>query len=213
MQPIVAAAPVLTDYLDDESRAHFETVKDLLADVGVSCTINPRLVRGLDYYSRTVFEWITGALGAQSAVCSGGRYDGLVEQLGGRPTPAVGWALGVERVVELMQQAGTDVESAAADVCFVSVGEAARRRSFALAETLRRAAPALSIVLAQPAASLKAQLKRADRLGARYAVIIGEDELAAGDITLKPLLDRGDQERIGDSALIERLKNSVRPVQ
>jgi histidyl-tRNA synthetase len=213
MQPIVAAAPVLTDYLDDESRAHFDTVKDLLADVGVSCTINPRLVRGLDYYSRTVFEWITGALGAQSAVCSGGRYDGLVEQLGGRPTPAVGWALGVERVVELMQQAGTDVESAAADVCFVSVGEAARRRSFALAETLRRAAPALSIVLAQPAASLKAQLKRADRLGARYAVIIGEDELAAGDITLKPLLDRGDQERIGDSALIERLKNSVRPVQ
>ncbi len=187
MAEVVAAAPLLTDYLDEESRRHFETVQALLADSGVEFVLNPRLVRGLDYYTRTVFEWVTDRLGAQSAICSGGRYDGLVEQLGGRSTPAVGWALGIERVVELMRADGTAPQAEAPNVVLVTVGEAARRAGFTVAERLRTAVPGRRIAIGSPEQGFKAQLRRADKSGAAYAVILGEDEVAAGRLAVKAL--------------------------
>ncbi len=187
MAEVVAGAPLLADYLDEASRRHFDTVQTLLADSGVEYVLNPRLVRGLDYYTRTVFEWVTDRLGAQSAICSGGRYDGLVEQLGGRSTPAVGWALGIERVVELMRVDALAPAAEAPNVVLVTVGEAARRRGFAVAEKLRTAAPGRRIAIGSPEAGFKAQLRRADKSGAAYAVILGEDEIAAGTLAVKAL--------------------------
>jgi histidyl-tRNA synthetase len=184
---LIAAAPLMSGYLDDESRAHFERVQALLGDVGVSFTLNPRLVRGLDYYSRTVFEWVTDRLGAQSAVCSGGRYDGLVAQLGGRDTPAVGWALGLERIVELLQVEGGPSAEPPADAYLVAAGDAERRYGFRLAEQLRDKVPGLRLSIGGPAAGFKAQLRRADRSGARFALIVGEAEVAAGRVSVKPL--------------------------
>ena len=177
---LIANAPVITAYLDAESREHFEGVQRLLTDAGIPFQINPRLVRGLDYYTRTVFEWVTDRLGSQSAICAGGRYDGLVAQLGGRETPAVGWALGVERVVELLRLDNAAPGAAAPDVFIVSAGEAARRAGFAAAEAIRDGAAGLSVSVGAPAAGFKAQMRRADKSGARFAVIIGEDEAAAG---------------------------------
>ena len=141
-------------------------------------TLNPRLVRGLDYYSRTVFEWVTDRLGAQSAVCSGGRYDGLVAQLGGRDTPAVGWALGIERIVELLQAEGIGAAETPPDAHLVAAGDAERRFGFKLAEQLRERLPGLKLSIGAPAAGFKAQLRRADKSGARFALIVGEAELA-----------------------------------
>jgi histidyl-tRNA synthetase len=187
LRELIAAAPLMSGYLDDESRAHFERVQALLGDVGVSFTLNPRLVRGLDYYSRTVFEWVTDRLGAQSAICSGGRYDGLVAQLGGRDTPAVGWALGVERIVELAQAEGLSNPGAPVDAYLVAAGEAERRYGFRFAEQLRDRRPGLRLSIGGPAAGFKAQLRRADRSGARFALIVGEAEVAAGRVSVKPL--------------------------
>jgi histidyl-tRNA synthetase len=198
MRDLIAGAPLLVDYLDDESGIHFETVKNCLADVGVGFVLNPRLVRGLDYYSRTVFEWVTDKLGSQGAICSGGRYDGLVAELGGRDTPAVGWALGIERVVELMRADGQQPEEKSPHLYLVAVGDAARRKGFALAESLRRGLPGLRVLLGQTGAGLKAQLRRADKSGARYALILGDDEVARGSVSLKDL--RGDQ---GQQSLAE----------
>jgi histidyl-tRNA synthetase len=186
LRELIDAAPLLSGYLDDESRVHFERVQALLTDVGVAFTLNPRLVRGLDYYSRTVFEWVTDRLGAQSAICSGGRYDGLVEQLGGRPTPAVGWALGIERIVELMRAEGVAASEAQPDAYLVAAGDDARRYGFKVAEELRGRIPGLKLWLG-PAAGFKAQLRRADRSGARVALIVGEDELKIGKVSVKPL--------------------------
>ncbi len=213
MREIVAGAPVLPDYLDEESRAHFDTVQALLSDLGIDFTLNPRLVRGLDYYSRTVFEWVTDRLGAQAAVCSGGRYDGLVEELGGRATPAVGWALGVERVVELMRADGAEAEAPAPDVCLVSVGDAPRRAAFALGERLRRQFGSAQVLVWQPGASFKSQLRRADKSGARFALIVGDEELAAGTVTLKPLRGDAAQETLSEAALFERLAAALGSVQ
>lgn len=187
MAPLIAEAPVLTEYLDDESRRHFESVQALLADSDVGFVLNPRLVRGLDYYTRTVFEWVSGRLGAQSAVCSGGRYDGLVEQLGGRSTPAVGWALGIERVVELVRTDGASPVGPAPGAVLVTVGEAARRAGFTIAERLRDAVPAIEVSIGSPGAGFRAQMRRADKSGADFAVIVGDDELAAGKLGIKPL--------------------------
>lgn len=213
MRELIAGAPVLSDYLDTESREHFETLKSLLADAGIAFVLNPRLVRGLDYYSRTVFEWVTDRLGAQSAICSGGRYDGLVAELGGRDTPAVGWALGIERVVELMQADGPALAIPPPDACLVAVGDQARRQGFALAESLRRRLPGFRIQLGQPAAGFKAQLKRADRSGARFALILGDDELAAGRVGLKDLRGDGGQESLSESELLLRLEAAGQPVE
>jgi histidyl-tRNA synthetase len=194
MRPIVDAAPLLSDYLDGESRAHFERVQLLLADLGVPYTLNQRLVRGLDYYSRTVFEWITSDARAQNAICSGGRYDGLVAQLGGRETPAVGWALGIERIIELMQAEGIAADDAPLDAQLVAAGDAERRFGFELVDQLRGRLPGIRISLGMPSAGFKAQLRHADKSGARFALIVGESELAARKVALKPLRDGKPQQ-------------------
>ena len=191
MQAVVAGAPLLTDHLDAESRAHFASLCAMLGDLGIAFTVNPRLVRGLDYYSRTVFEWITDALGSQDAVCSGGRYDGLIAQLGGEATPAIGFAMGVERVVSLIEQAGTAPPTSGADVYVVTLGEPALRAAIWLAEALRDALPGRRIELNAGGGNLKAQFRRADRSGARLAVVVGEDEIARGVAQLKPLRETG----------------------
>ena len=194
LRELVASAPLFSGYLDDESRAHFDRVQALLADVGVSFTLNPRLVRGLDYYSRTVFEWVTDRLGAQSAVCSGGRYDGLVTELGGRDTPAVGWALGIERIVELLQAEGSPGAEPPPDAYLVAAGDAERRYGFKLAEQLRDRLPGLRLSIGGPAAGFKAQLRRADKSGARFALIVGAEELVAGRVSVKPLREERPQQ-------------------
>jgi len=203
---LIKAAPLLSAYLDAESQAHFDRVKTLLDDVGVAFTLNPRLVRGLDYYSRTVFEWLTDRLGSQGAVCSGGRYDGLVEQLGGRPTPAVGWALGIERIVELMQAEGIAAQEAPPDAYLVAAGDAERRFGFKLAEELRSRLPALKLSLGGPAAGFKAQLRKADKSGARVALIVGETEVGAGKVSFKPLRDDSPQELLTVEECVARLR-------
>lgn len=187
MQDIVASAPVLTDHLDPESRSHFETLCAMLTDLGIPYCVNPRLVRGLDYYSRTVFEWVTDALGSQDAVCSGGRYDGLIPQLGGEPTPAIGFAMGVERVVALIELAGSAPPPRGADVYLVTQGEAPLRAAMRLADELRRALPGRRIELNLGGGNFKAQFRRADRSGAPLALVLGEDELARGVVQVKPL--------------------------
>jgi histidyl-tRNA synthetase len=184
---VIAGAPLLTEHLDDASRAHFDGFCALLGACGIAFEVDPRLVRGLDYYSRTVFEWTTRALGAQDAVCSGGRYDGLVAQLGGEPTPAIGWALGIERLVALLQATGRPAPGAAPAVYMVLAGERALREGIALAERLRDALPGAGVQVNMGGGSFKSQLKRADRSGAALAVIIGDDEAARGTAAIKPL--------------------------
>ncbi|ANO53041.1 histidine--tRNA ligase [Woeseia oceani] len=201
MQEIVAGAPVMVDYLDDESAQHFATLKTLIAAAGVEFTVNPRLVRGLDYYNRTVFEWVTDVLGSQGAVCSGGRYDGLVEKLGGKPTPAIGWAMGIERLVALYAACGGEVPEVAPDVYVVTVGEQAATAGFQLVEGLRDALPACAIELNMGGGSFKSQLKRADKSGAAYAVILGDDEVSAGQAGLKPLRSDEDQTKVPQTQL------------
>ena len=196
MREIVAGAPLITDYLDAESAAHFAALRAQLDDAGIALPVNPRLVRGLDYYSRTVFEWVTSDLGSQDAVCSGGRYDGLVAQLGGEPAPAIGWALGEERIVELMRLQGRAGDDAAADVYLALAGAAAERAGLQLAEALRDALPGLRVETNCGGGSFKSQLKRADRSGARHAVILGDDELARGVATLKPLREDDGQRQV-----------------
>jgi histidyl-tRNA synthetase len=186
-QEIVKNAPVLTEHLDAESQAHFAELKAGLDALGIAYTVNPRLVRGLDYYSRTVFEWITDALGSQDAVCSGGRYDGLIQQLGGDATPAIGFAMGVERVVELVKLAGTAPPAQPPDVFVMAQGEGAQRAALGLAESLRDAFPGRGVVVHCGSAKFKTQFRRADESGARLGLIVGDDELARGVIALKPL--------------------------
>jgi histidyl-tRNA synthetase len=186
-QAIVVNAPVLTDHLDEESRAHFAGLRAGLDALGIPYTVNPRLVRGLDYYSRTVFEWITDALGSQDAICSGGRYDGLIAQMGGESTPAIGFAMGVERVVELVRLAGQAPAPQVPDVFILAQGEAAQLAALGMAERLRDALPGRGIVLHCGSAKFKTQFRRADESGARVAVVIGDDELARGMVALKPL--------------------------
>jgi histidyl-tRNA synthetase len=189
MQGLIAAAPSLPDYLDQESREHFLELCALLDALGIAYTVNPRLVRGLDYYSRTVFEWVTDALGAQDAVCSGGRYDGLIGQLGGEATPAIGFAMGVERVVALLEQQETVPATAPADVYLVAQGVAAVRESMCLAERLRSVLPGRRIETNIGGGNFKAQFRRADRSGAAVALVLAEDELSRGVVQLKPLRD------------------------
>jgi histidyl-tRNA synthetase len=187
LRELIEAAPVLTDHLDEESRQHFAMLRAMLDGLGVAYTINPRLVRGLDYYSRTVFEWVTDALGAQDAVCSGGRYDGLISQLGGEATPAVGFALGIERVVELIRQAGTAVAPQAPAVYVIASGALAEPRALQLAEQLREALPGQGVQMNLGGGSFKTQFRRADRSGACLALILGDAELERGMVALKPL--------------------------
>ncbi len=187
---VARAAPTLLDDLDAESRAHFDTLLAHLDSLDIAYTHNPRLVRGLDYYTHTVFEWITDELGAQGTVCAGGRYDGLVEQLGGRATPAIGLAMGLERLVALLIDQEVAKQPAGPDIYLVVPGGAgAGPEALAFAERLRTELPALHLVLNCGGGSMKAQMKKADRTGARYAAILGPDEIAAGTVVLKPLRD------------------------
>lgn len=194
MQAIIEAAPKLADDLDDESRAHFETLQQILEAAGVNFTVNHRLVRGLDYYNATVFEWVTTQLGAQGTVCAGGRYDGLIEQIGGKSAPACGFAMGVERLLALLQDKGFVPPELAPDAYILHLGEQASRMAVPAAEHLRDAG--LSVVLHCGGGSFKSQMKKADASGARFAIIIGDDEAAAGEVSVKPLRHDGEQMRM-----------------
>ncbi|CAN6134050.1 HisS Histidyl-tRNA synthetase [Methylophilaceae bacterium] len=193
MQALCEAAPKLIDCLGDATRAHFDGLCALLREAGVAFTINARLVRGLDYYNRTVFEWVTTKLGAQGTIAGGGRYDSLVERLGGEATPACGFGIGLERVFLLMQEYGV-VADDAPDVYLVNVGELAEKAAFALAEKLRQAG--LQVVLHAGGGSFKSQMKKADRSQARYAIILGDDEVNTQQVSLKPMrADASDQQQ------------------
>ncbi len=193
MQELIQAAPVLTEHLDAESRSHFEELCAMLRGIGVPYEINPRLVRGLDYYTRTVFEWITQSAGAQNAVCSGGRYDGLIGQLGGEATPAIGFAMGVERLVALLVAAGQVPATRPPDVYVVVSGTQCAGRALEIVERLRGERPRVRFELNVGGGNFKAQFRRADKSGAPLALIIGEDELARGVVAMKPLREQSGQ--------------------
>jgi histidyl-tRNA synthetase len=209
MCDVIAGAPLITDHLDPESAEHFARLRAHLDAAGIAYVVNPRLVRGLDYYARTVFEWVTSDLGSQDAVCSGGRYDGLVAQLGGGATPAIGWALGEERIVELLRLQQRAVDELTADVYLVLAGAPAEATGLRLAEQLRDALPGLRIETNCGAGSFKSQMKRADRSGARYAVILGEEEVARGVVALKPLREEAGQGEVPVAGLATELSRLV----
>lgn len=206
-QALLADAPKMADYLDDESRVHFEGLKARLDAAGVLYVINPKLVRGLDYYSKTVFEWVTDQLGSQGTVCAGGRYDGLVEQMGGKPTPGVGFAMGIERLVLLLETLGKVPAEIArtVDIYLCAFGEPAELAALALSERLRDQLPNLRLQVNAGAGSFKSQFKKADKSGALYALILGEDELAQQVVGCKPLRGQGEQQSIAWSALADHL--------
>jgi histidyl-tRNA synthetase len=207
LQTLIAEAPAITDFLDDASAAHFAGLRAGLDAAGIAYRVNPRLVRGLDYYTRTTFEWITDALGAQGAVCAGGRYDGLIELIGGRPAPAVGWAMGLDRTVALMEQAATPVPSTTPQVYLVTVGEAAERAGPVLAERLRDALPGLRLTVHCGGGGFKTQFKAADRSGAGIAVILGDQEVAGRRAGLKALRDESAQRDVGWDELPEVIRS------
>jgi histidyl-tRNA synthetase len=210
-QALLVNAPKLADYLDEESRVHFEGLKARLDAAGVPYVINPKLVRGLDYYSKTVFEWVTDQLGSQGTVCAGGRYDGLVEQMGGKPTPGVGFAMGIERLVLLLETLGKVPAEIArtVDVYLCAFGEPAELAALTLSERLRDQLPNLRLQVNAGAGSFKSQFKKADKSGALYALILGEDELAQQVVGCKPLRGQGEQQSIAWSALADHLATSA----
>jgi histidyl-tRNA synthetase len=197
MQPLIEAAPQLIDFLGEASLAHFAAVRGALDAAGLAYRVNPRLVRGLDYYNLTVFEWITEHLGAQGTVCGGGRYDGLFEQLGGRPTPAIGWGMGVERMLLLLEAVGVAMPAATPDVYAIVPGPQALAAAMNACEALRAAG--LSVQMhaagAEGWGGIKAQFRRADASGASHALVFGDDELARGEVGVKPLRDAGTAQR------------------
>ncbi len=209
MREVIADAPAMLDYLDEESEQHFEELKALLDAAGITYDVNPRLVRGLDYYNRTVFEWLTDALGSQGAVCAGGRYDGLVEKLGGRSTPAIGWAMGVERLVGVFEESGGKAPDANLDAYIVAVGDAALARGIEIAEQLRDAVADIRIELNLGGGSFKSQLKRADKSGAEIALVLGEDEIAAKQVGLKPLRTDEDQVQVATEQVVQELSSRL----
>ncbi len=209
-QALLSDAPLLSDYLDDASKAHFDGLCARLDAAGLSYTLNPKLVRGLDYYGLTVFEWTTTALGAQGTVCAGGRYDGLVQQLGGKATPAVGFAMGLERLCLLLETLEELPESKPlADVYIIANGEACEIRALSLAESLRDALPAVKVVLNCGGGSFKSQFKKADKSGAAVAVVLGEDELANEQVTVKVLRGEPNQQQLAISDLAEHIKTTL----
>ncbi len=193
MRDVIADAPIMLDFLDDESDRHFSELKALLDAAGIGYNVNPKLVRGLDYYNGTVFEWITDALGSQGAVCAGGRYDGLVEKLGGRSTPAIGWAMGMERLVGLFEECGGRISDPGPYVNIVAVGDDALTLGFEISEKLRDTITNIHIELNLGGGRFKSQLKRADKSGAEFALILGDDEVAQNRAGLKPLRTDSNQ--------------------
>jgi histidyl-tRNA synthetase len=205
MQSLIAGAPPLIDALDGESRDHFEGLCRTLAAAGVEYHIEPRLVRGLDYYTRTVFEWTTDLLGAQSTVCAGGRYDGLVAQLGGSATPGIGWAMGQERIVMLLEKQSLVTPAEQPQIYMVLVGERAEIEGLKLAERLRDERPSLRLKVNLGGGSFKTQFKRADKSGADLAVVLGDDELGRGCAVIKPLRRETPQEECPIAQVSERM--------
>lgn len=205
MQPLIEAAPRLLDHLGTASLEHFEGVQQVLKDAGIAYSINPRMVRGLDYYNLTVFEWVTDRLGAQGTVCGGGRYDGLFEQIGGKPTPACGFAMGLERLLALMQEARAAEPAAQCEVYVVHQGSAADRIAFGVAEELRN--HGLSVIQHCGGGSFKAQMKKADASGAVLAVIMGEDEAASNEVSVKHLREEREQLRVARASLPDTVTN------
>jgi histidyl-tRNA synthetase len=205
MQPLIEAAPRLLEHLGEDSLSHFEGVQQVLRDAGIPYSINPRMVRGLDYYNLTVFEWVTDRLGAQGTVCGGGRYDGLFEQIGGRTTPAIGFAMGLERLLALMQDTRAAGPAALCEIYVVHQGSAADRVAFGVAEELRD--HGLSVIQHCGGGSFKAQMKKADASGAALAVIIGEDEAASNEVSVKHLRQEREQKRISRDTLPDTINN------
>ncbi|KOT13954.1 histidinol dehydrogenase [Haemophilus parainfluenzae] len=207
LQDVLDGAPKLLDYLDDESREHFAQLCGLLDAVGIQYEINPKLVRGLDYYNKTVFEWVTSALGAQGTVCGGGRYDGLVEQLGGHATSGVGFAMGLERLVLLVQEVNKSIPvKSAVDIYVVYQGEGTTLAAFQLAEKLRSELPHLSTMLHCSGGNFKKQFRRADKSGATLALVLGESEVQNNQVVVKHLLGEAEQQTIDVDNLIEYVK-------
>ena len=207
LQDVLDGAPKLLDYLDDESREHFAQLCGLLDAVGIQYEINPKLVRGLDYYNKTVFEWVTSALGAQGTVCGGGRYDGLVEQLGGHATSGVGFAMGLERLVLLVQEVNKSIPvKSVVDIYVVYQGEGTTLAAFQLAEKLRSELPHLSTMLHCSGGNFKKQFKRADKSGAILALVLGESEVQNNQVVVKHLLGAAEQQTIDVANLIEHVK-------
>ncbi len=206
-QQLLNDAPHFHDYIDEESKTHFEQLKSLLEAAGIRYRVNSRLVRGLDYYGKTVFEWVTDALGAQGTVCAGGRYDGLVSQLGGKPTPAVGFAMGVERLVLLLEELQLVPQSVRQriDVYVIGMGDDNLANAMSVAETLRHDA-GLRVQLHCGGGGFKSQMKKADKSGADFAILIGDDERAASEVSLKPLRGNGEQIRVTQDSLVSELK-------
>jgi histidyl-tRNA synthetase len=205
MQRLIAGAPSMLDSLDAESKTHFDELCGHLRSAGIEYDVEPRLVRGLDYYTRTVFEWTTDALGSQSTVCAGGRYDGLIAQLGGASTPGIGWAMGQERIVMLLEKQAAGVASQRPHLYLVLAGERTEAQGFQLAERMRDAWPSLRLQVNLGGGSFKAQFKRADKSGADFALVLGEDELARGVVALKALRQDVAQEECPIAQISERL--------
>ncbi|MBU9844135.1 histidine--tRNA ligase [Rahnella ecdela] len=209
IQALLNDAPELGDYLDEESREHFAGLCELLEQSGIPYTVNQRLVRGLDYYNRTVFEWVTHSLGSQGTVCAGGRYDGLVEQLGGRTTPAVGFAMGLERLVLLVQAVNPDFKApATVDAYVISSGAGTQSAAMQLAEKLRDALPEMKVMTNYGGGNFKKQFARADKWGARIALVLGEDEVANQQVVVKDL-QSGTQETLAQSEIAARLASML----
>ena len=209
LRPILDGAPALADFIDDESRAHFARLCALLDQAGIRYQINPRLVRGLDYYGKTVFEWVTEDLGAQGTVCAGGRYDGLVEQLGGRSTPAIGMAIGVERLLLLLEKQQRLPAASGADCYVMAMGDAPQAAALSLAQSLRAQLHGRAIVLDCGGGGFKGKFKRADASGARYALVLGDEELAADAVTVKDLRGDGQQQRVTRAQLAAWLARAL----
>ncbi len=208
MQELVGNAPKLMDELEEDALQHFETVQAILQQHGIAYEINPRLVRGLDYYNRTVFEWVTTRLGAQGTICAGGRYDGLIAQIGGKPAPAMGFAMGVERLLALLREDGMTAPPAPLDVYVVHQGELAQALAWRAAETLRDSG--VRVLLHCGGGSFKAQMKKADGSGAVCAVIVGDDEAAADAVMLKPLRGGGEQQRVAMRDLQHKVNELIK---
>ncbi len=210
-QALLDRAPVFSDYLDEESNQHFAKLKQILDVAGIQYQVNPRLVRGLDYYCKTVFEWVTDRLGSQGTVCGGGRYDGLVEQLGGRPTPAVGWAMGMERLILLLEamEVVPAIVLQQLDVYLVNLGSAAELAAQKLAENLRDQLSHLRLQLHCGGGDIKSQMKKADRSGAKVALLLGEDELIQQQVQAKPLRGQGKQQSIAIAELATYLQQII----
>ena len=203
MKKLINEAPILLDYLDSESEEHFSKVKNILSDAGIDFEVNPKLVRGLDYYNRTVFEWETDVLGSQGAVCSGGRYDDLIEKIGGKSTPAIGWAMGMERLVSLYEYSNEKINKISPHIYIAIDGDEAQKKAFQISEELRELNPKIRIQLNMGGGSFKSQLKRADKSNSNYAIIIGLDELKNDYLSLKSLRRNQEQVKIPFSKINE----------